>query len=70
MTNTSQEQQSRDPDTAVTKSPKKLGEGACGRVVLGRDLSTGAEVAIKFEPVCSVFVTCSVFFMGRVHGYV
>ena len=37
--------------TSSTKVPKKLGEGACGSVVLGKDISTGEEVAIKFEPV-------------------
>ena len=47
------ERQSRDPHTAqtVTKTPKRLGEGACGSVVLGRCMSSGEEVAIKFEPV-------------------
>jgi uncharacterized protein YdcH (DUF465 family) len=47
------EKQTRDPATAatVTKTPKRLGEGACGSVVLGRCMSSGEEVAIKFEPV-------------------
>ena len=39
------------PETAHTQNPKRLGQGACGSVVLGRDISTGEEVAIKFEPV-------------------
>jgi len=33
----------------------EYGEGACLCVVLGKDLSSGADVAIKFEPVCCIY---------------
>ena len=44
------EQLARDPETAQTQNPKRLGQGACGSVVLGRDVSTGQEVMLSALP--------------------
>ena len=40
-----------EAESAQALRPKRLGQGACASVVLGRDVSTGEEVAIKLEPV-------------------